>query len=109
MAYNLLLANRVREALDSLPGLQEKKMFGGVGYILRGNMACGVLGDDIIVRVGPEEFEMALSQPFTRPFDSYGKLMAGWILVAPAGTENDQDLKTWIWRGMVYAQSLPEK
>jgi TfoX/Sxy family transcriptional regulator of competence genes len=109
MAYNLLLAKRIREALDALPGLQEKKMFGGVGYILRGNMACGVLGDDLIVRIGLDEYKRALKQPFTKPFDAYGKLMAGWIMVAAAGTENDEDLKTWVWRGVDFARTLPEK
>jgi hypothetical protein len=109
MAYNLLLATRIREALGALPGLQEKKMFGGVGYILRGNMACGVLGDDLIVRLGSDESKEALKLPYIKPFDTYGKPMAGWILVIPAGTETDEDLKTWVWRGVEFAQTLPEK
>ena len=109
MAYNLLLAHRIREVMGSLPGLQEKKMFGGVGYILRGNMACGILGDDLIVHLRSSESTEALKLPFIKPFDTYGKPMAGWILVTPAGTETDEDLKAWVWRGVEYAQTLPEK
>jgi hypothetical protein len=109
MAYSLLLAKRLREVVDDLPGLQVKKMFGGVGYILRGNMVCGILGDDLIVRLGSSEAKEALAMPYTKPFDTYGKPMAGWILVSPAGTETDEDLKAWVWRGVEFVQTLPEK
>jgi TfoX/Sxy family transcriptional regulator of competence genes len=85
-------------------------MFGGVGFILRGNMACGVQGNDLIVRVGVENNASTLSQPFVRPFTVMpGKPMAGWILVAPEGIATDQDLQHWVELGFEYAATLPEK
>lgn len=111
MAYNKVLAQRIQAALGERPGIIEKKMFGGVGFMLRGNMACGVLGEDLIVRVGEEKNEAALAQPHTRPFPapSGGKPMAGWILVSPKGWENEQDLTVWIEQGFEFASTLPEK
>jgi hypothetical protein len=73
MAYDEGLAQRVREEMSELPGYVEKKMFGGVGFMLRGNMACGVNGTDLIVRVGPERCESTLAAPHTRPFDVTGR------------------------------------
>jgi TfoX/Sxy family transcriptional regulator of competence genes len=110
MPYDQNLAKRIRTALEVHPGLVEKKMFGGVGFMLRGNMACGVQGDDLIVRVGVENNDAALSQPFVRPFMAMpGKSMAGWILVAPGGIATDQVLQHWVELGFAYASTLPEK
>ena len=110
MPYNQLLAQRIRTALDERPGLIEKKMFGGVGFMLRGNMACGVQGDDLIVRVGADQDGAALSQPHVRPFMvTPGKPMKGWVFVAPKGCETDLDLKRWVEQGCAYALTLPEK
>ncbi len=110
MPYDQTLAQRIHAVLQTHPEIIEKKMFGGVGFILRGNMACGVQGDDLIVRVGAENNEFALSQPHTRPFMARpGKPMAGWVLVSPAGTRDDRDLHAWVNRGYAYASSLPEK
>lgn len=109
MAFDLGLAARIREELTGLPGLQEKKMFGGVGFILFGNMACGVLESDLIVRVGSENSAQALQKPFARPFDSYGKPMSGWVLVAPPGYAAVEDLKAWVWQGIDFARTLPPK
>ena len=110
MAYNQALVLRIRTILGERAGLIEKKMFGGVGFILHGNLACGVLGDDLIVRVGTEKNDLALAQPFSRPFSAPGgKPMAGWILVSPEGWEKDQALLTWVEQGYEYAQSLPRK
>jgi len=110
MPYDEYLTKRIRTALEAHPSLVEKKMFGGVGFMLRGNMACGVQGDDMIVRVGVENNATALSQPFVRPFMVMpGKPMAGWILVSPEGLATDQDLQQWVKRGVEYASTLPEK
>jgi hypothetical protein len=110
MAYDQILAERIRVILIPHPEVVEKKMFGGVGFLLHGNMACGVQGDDVIVRVAVENNERILSQPFTRPFMPMpGKPMAGWILVAPEGTANEPDLQYWVCMGYEYALTLPEK
>jgi TfoX/Sxy family transcriptional regulator of competence genes len=110
MPYNQNLAEHIRIALEVHPGLAEKKMFGGVGFLLYGNMVCGVQGDDLIVRVGIENNDTALSRPFVRPFMAPGgKPMAGWVLVALEGLQNDQDLLQWIEQGYEFALSLPEK
>ena len=84
-------------------------MFGGVAFMIRGNMACGVHADYMIVRVGPENYQAALQQPFTRPFDMTGRPMAGWVEVAQPGCEQDRDLQAWIKRGIDFASSLPPK
>lgn len=112
MAYDLKLTQRMREQLailGYLANLEEKKMFGGVAFLMRGNMACGVHGGYIIVRVGPENYEAALQQPFTRPFDMTGRPMAGWITVSAQGCEQDSDMLAWIKKGIDFASSLPAK
>ncbi len=110
MAYNLQLAQRIKEALGARPGMLEKKMFGGVGYILHGNMAVGVHGDSLMVRVGAENNAAALAQPFVTPFlVTGGKPMAGWVLVAAQGVTTEAELKKWVEQGYAYALSLPPK
>ncbi len=110
MAYSLRLAERVRTALINYPECVEKKMFGGVGFILNGNMACGVKGDDLIVRVGVENNETAFQKPFVKPFMGVpGRPMAGWVLVAPEGVATDHALRDWVEIGYKYASTLPEK
>lgn len=109
MAYDEGLAYRIRETIGDHPGLEEKKMFGGVGFMLFGNMACGVNQDDLIVRVGPEDYEAQLAQPNARPFDLTGRPMRGWIVVGPEGYEDDQDLENWVQIGVKFSLSLPPK
>jgi len=109
MAYDEELASRIREELAQFPGLEEKKMFGGVGFLIRGNMAVGVHGQDLIVRVGRERYEEALSRPHARLFDISGRPSVGWVLVAPDGYEVERDLRQWINQGVEFAQSLPAK
>jgi hypothetical protein len=109
MAYDEGLAKRAREILVDLPGFVEKKMFGGIGFMLRGNMACGVNGNELIVRVGPANYEQALGKPHTRPFDMTGRPMRGWVMVAPGGLESDAGLEDWVQRGVEFALSLPPK
>lgn len=107
MAYDEGLAQRVRELLGERPELVERRMFGGIGFILRGNMTCGVHGDALIVRTGPQRYEAALERPHTRQFDITGRAMKGWVMVGVEGTESDGDLQEWVQRGIDFAGTLP--
>ena len=109
MAYDEDLAERVSNALAGVPGLEEKRMFGGVGYLVSGNMAVGVHKDKLIVRVGLEGFDEKMRMPFTVPFDITGKAMKGWLMVEPGGVVGEEDLKYWIDQGVNFAKSLPPK
>jgi len=109
MAFDEGLARRMREALAVIPDINEKKMFGGIGFLLNGNMACGVNKDDLIVRVGPEAYDGALAEPHTKDFDMTGRPMKGWVVVRPAGYETDEMLKGWVQRGVDFALTLPPK
>jgi hypothetical protein len=109
MAYDQSLAERISVLLDDQPSLNAKKMFGGIGYLLRGNMACGVHKDYLVVRVGPDQYQAALEQPHTRIFDITGRPMTGWVMVAPEGYQDDTDLQRWMQMGVDFAASLPSK
>lgn len=109
MAYDEGLAQRIREELEGIPNLSEKKMFGGISFMINGNMACGVIKDDLIVRVDPAMHEELLGRPHARPFDFTGRPMKGWVTVSAEGYESDAELKDWISRGLAFAQSLPAK
>jgi TfoX/Sxy family transcriptional regulator of competence genes len=109
MAYDEGLATRVREALGNQPGVAEKKMFGGLAFLVGGNMACGVRGEDLMVRLAAEAAESVQGEPGVRPFDLTGRPMKGWLLVAADGHAEDDDLRRWVDRGVAYAASLPPK
>ena len=109
MAYDEGLAQRIRETLAETGGVVEKKMFGGLAFMLGGNMCVGVNGDDLMVRVGPEAWAEALAQPHAREMDFTGKPLRGFVYVAPAGFESDADLEAWVERGVRFASSLPAK
>ena len=109
MAFDEKLADRVRSQLGSRRGLAEKKMFGGLAFLLYGNMCCGVHGDELIVRIAPEQTDEALSQRHTRIFDLSGRPMKGWILVQTPGLKTHAALAKWIGMGVEYASSLPAK
>jgi TfoX/Sxy family transcriptional regulator of competence genes len=109
MAYDEALAQRIRAALPGIPGLTEKKMFGGIAFLVDGNMACGVSKDSLMVRMSPDATDAALAQPHVRVFDMTGRPMKGWIIVEPAGIQSDDDLNRWIAQGVAFAQSLPPK
>ena len=109
MSYDELLTARIRAALGPMPDLEEKKMFGGVGFLLNGKMLCGVHKNDLIVRVGPAGYEEALSRPHTHVFDMTGRPMAGWIMVEPDGCAAESDLEAWVAQGLAFACSLPPK
>ena len=109
MAFDETLAARIRDALARKRGVEEKKMFGGVGFLLDGNMLVGVWKDSLIVRLGPDEGDEALLEPHVRAFDITGKPMKGWLLVEPEGVEEDDQLKDWIERATRFVRTLPAK
>ena len=84
-------------------------MFGGLSFLLNGNMAVGVIKDDMVVRADPEQYDALLELPHACPMDFTGRPMKGWIYVAPDGLAEDADLRAWIGRGVAYASSLPPK
>jgi TfoX/Sxy family transcriptional regulator of competence genes len=108
MAYNLKLAERIRSQLDGVP-FKEKKMFGGIGFLLNGNMACGVHKDHLVVRVDPEKHSALLKKPHAKPFDLTGKPMKGWLLVEADGCKTETQLSAWIKEGVEFASTLPPK
>jgi hypothetical protein len=110
VAYDEALAERIRELLAPREGLSERKMFGGIGFMVGGNMACGVSsGSELIVRLDPEEYERALAEPHARAFDMTGRPMRGWILVGPEAIATDEELAGWVDAGADFAASLPPK
>lgn len=109
MAYDETLAQRIREAVGDEPGIDEKKMFGGLAVLLDGNMAVGVSGDEMMVRVGVDGFDHAVTHAGVRPFEMSGKGMKGWILVGGDAITEDAGLEHWVDVGMSYAGSLPPK
>lgn len=109
MPYNEELASQVRVSLGPLAGLTEKKMFGGLAFMLNGNMCVGVTNDDLMVRVGPHEHEELLSLPHARPMDFTGRPMKGFVFVGLEGLAEADVLKEWVGRGIGFAQTLPKK
>ncbi len=109
MAYDKKLAQRVRNLLHEEPGYSEKKMFGGVCYLLHGNMACGIIEGDLIVRIGPKGYQSALKLPHTRKLDITGRDMKGWVMVSRQGHDSNQNLAQWVKKGMEFSRTLPPK
>ena len=109
MAYDEALADRIRDVLAPRPELSERKMFGGIAFMLAGNMAVGIVGEDLMVRLDVADAERALAEPHTRPMDFTGKPMKNMVYVDPEGTASDQDLAKWVDAGADYAMSLPPK
>src|SRR3954467_14253950 len=109
MAFDASLAERIRNVLARKKGNQEKKLFGGVGFLLNGNLCVGVWRDSLIVRLGPEQAAEALKQPFVQPFDITGRPMTGWVLVEPKGIEDDDQLRGWIQRAVKFIGKLAGK
>ena len=109
MAFSEELAERIRQGLARRKGIEEKKMFGGIGFLLNGNMLVGVWKDSLIVRLGPEEGDEALKEPHIKEFDITGRAMKGWVLVAPEGVEADDELSGWVQRAVKFVNTLPAK
>jgi hypothetical protein len=109
MAYNQGLADDIRAHLGAMKGLSEKEMFGGIAFLVNGNMAVGVSADDLMVRVGKEAHDEAVARSGARMFDLSARPMRGWIVVSPEGIASDADLASWIDQGVAFAENLPPK
>ena len=109
MAFDEGLAERIRAVFGSRSDVDERQMFGGTAYLVAGNMACGVMGDELLVRVGPVDAAALESEPGVRRADMAGRPMKGWLLVTPEVTADGGDLKRWVRRGEQFAASLPPK
>ena len=109
MAYDEGLAQRIRPLLAGRGEVTERKMFGGIAFMVGDRMAVGIVGDDLMVRVGPEAHDAALARPHTRPMDFTGRPSRGMVYVAPAGIASDAELARWVEAGAAYAESQPRK
>ena len=109
MAYSEELAQRIRDVILDRPGVTERRMFGGIAWMVNGNMACGTLGEDLMVRLDREDAEMALTEDHVGPMEFTGRPMRGFVTVEAAGVEDDADLGRWVEAGADFAESLPAK
>lgn len=109
-AYSEAMADRIREVIGFREGVEEKKMFGGIAWMINGNMAVGLTRNDgLMVRMLPEDVEKALGEKHVGPMEMTGRRMKGFVVVSPEGTESDEDLAAWIDSGAEFALSLPPK
>jgi TfoX/Sxy family transcriptional regulator of competence genes len=109
MAFDQGLAERVRAQLAGMPGLTERRMFGGLSFLVDGNLCVGVLGDELMARVGPAATEAALARPGSRLFDMGGRLMKGWVNVRSEVLEADDALAGWVADALAFVRTLPPK
>jgi TfoX/Sxy family transcriptional regulator of competence genes len=110
MAYDEELADRLREALQGEGGLTEKRMFGGLAFLISGNMAVSASGQGgLLLRVDPAETDFLVQQPHVRRFEMRGREMDGWVRVDAKGLDTDDELRRWVSVGVTYARSLPSK
>jgi len=109
MAYNSAIAEDVRARIGNHAGLSEREMFGGIAFMIYGNMAVGVSGEELMVRVGKDSHDEAIALPGARTFDMSARPMRGWVAVAPEGFAADDELDGWIDRGVAFAETLPRK
>lgn len=109
MAYDKGLAQRIREILEEEPGCNERQMFGGLCFLLFGNMFCGIIREDLIVRVGADKYAEMLTLPHTKKFDLTGKELKGWVMVLSEGLDDDEELDHWVHRALSFVRTLPPK
>ena len=109
MSYDQSIAQRVRAVLANRADVVEREMFGGLTFLVRGNMCCGVLGSNLVVRVGPQNYRTVLGQPHAREMDFTGRALKGLVYVERRGINSDQDLRRWVDRGIEFTASLPAK
>ena len=109
MAYDEELAERVREALATRRGVSEKRMFGGLTFLVGGHMCCGIVGDELMVCVGPQAYVAALARRHARQMDFTGRPLGGYVYVAREGLRTHHAVRAWVERGVTFAQSLPPK
>jgi hypothetical protein len=110
MAYDEDLANRIRELVAAEPGVEEKRMFGGLAFLIGGNMSVSASGQGgLLLRCDPAETEELVAKPHASPFVTRGRVMDGWLRVAPEGVKTKRQLERWVTRSVGYARSLPAK
>ena len=109
MAYAEQLAQRIRQLLAGRPDIEEKKMFGGIAFMARNYMACGVNGDELMVRIGPDRYEELLQLPHAREMDFTGRALKGMLYIDAAGIDKDEDLRAWLQRSLDFVDTLPPK
>ena len=109
MPYDERLADRTRDAIGPRIGVTEKRMFGGVAFLLDGRMFCGIANDDLMVRVGPENHAASLARPHVRPMDFTGRPMNGYIYVGPKGTKTTDAIRKWVDLSLAFVATLPNK
>ncbi len=110
MAYDEDLANRIRELLSAEAGVVEKRMFGGLAFLIDGNMSVSVSGrGGVLLRCDPTETEALRGKPYAGPFEMRGRMMEGWLRVDAEGLRTKRQLERWVTRGVAYARSLPSK
>ena len=109
MAYDDILAAQVRAVLGEQEGLSERKMFGGLGFMLYGNMCCGIQKSELILRLGPNKGAEALQDPRMRPFDTIGRPMKGWAVIDAADLEKETELSYWVQQSVDFTLTLPPK
>ena len=110
MAYDEDLANRIRELVKAEPGMTEQRMFGGLAFLIHGNMSVSANGQGgLLLRVDPDETDALLGEPHARPFEMRGRAMQGWLRVDAEGLRTKRELELWVARGVAYARSLPGK
>jgi len=109
MAFDERFAHRLRGLFDPALPIQEKRMFGGLAFMVQGHMCIGVVGSDLMVRVGSDAYEDSLAQPHARPMDFTEKQMKGFVYVGDTQALKDKELKAWIQRGLQFISTLPPK
>ena len=109
MAFDESLAGRIRGFFARRKGVQEKRMFGGVGFLLNGHVCVGVWKDSLVARLGPEQGEEAMREPHVKAFDITGKAMTGWVLVGPQGVAGDDQLRDWVRLSVEFVGELAAK
>ena len=109
MAYDEHLASRIRLVLTGRCAFAERKMFGGLAFMIEGHMGCGVVGGDLMLRVGPDGYQDALARPHARPMDFTGRPLTGMVYVDPAGFRTEKALESWIGRALTFIETLPAR
>ena len=106
MAFDVKIADRIRQAVGPRDDVTEKKMFGGIAFLLDGKMFCGIASEDLMVRLGPEGYESALAKPHVRPMDFTGRPMKGYVFVGPGGTRTTKAIKRWVDQALAFVATL---
>ena len=109
MTFSERTVSQIRRVMQNTPGLTERTLYSGTAFMLQGNMCCGIIEDNLVVRVGPDTYDAALREPHTRPMDFTGRALPGFVYVERAGFANASSLREWIDRGMRFVHTLPPK